>query len=126
MLNPTSRCFIFSCNNVPGTAGNRSYRNVNIIVPDSKFIAVSSSYLTRRQFLQTYCSYQIPTHSCFSAHRFDFHNKNITVEGRVPELNFTGSYHVNGKVLGHHLDGQGPFYFNFGKFSGLCLVLWLF
>ena len=94
-------------------AGNRSYRNVSTNVPNGTFIAVSSSHLIWRQFLQTHCSYQTPTHSCFPAHRFDFHNKNVTVEGRVPELNFTGSYKLNEKIVEHRVQGNGPFHLSY-------------
>ena len=126
ILHPSSWCFIFRSNNVPGTGGNRSYRNVSTNVPDSKFIAVSFSHLKTRQFLHTHCSYQTPTHSSFSAHRFDFHNMNITVEGRVPELNFTGEYKLAGKLVGHQIHGHGPFHIPYRKFSCGFLVLWLF
>jgi len=48
------------------------------------------------------------------------------VEGRVPELNFTGSYQISGKLLGHSIEGLGPLHAGYRKFSGLCFVLWLF
>ena len=80
---------------------------------------MSCSNLTRRQLIHTYCSYQTLTHNCFSAHRFDFHNKNITVEGRLPALNFTGDYEVSGKLVKHQISGQGHMDVSYRKFSCL-------
>ena len=85
----------------------QGFRNTCTNVMDDKFIAVNCSYVTWRQWIQTYCSYHTSTHNCFSAHRFDFQNKNITVEGRLTTLNFTGDYVIRGKFVEHQISGQG-------------------
>jgi hypothetical protein len=98
-------------------ASNRLLKNVGNDVPSSKCIAVSCSHLTWHQFLQTYCSYHTSTISCFSVHRFDLPNKNIPLEGRLPIFNFTGPYHLTGRVLNHVMYGQGHFHVEFCKSS---------
>jgi hypothetical protein len=57
--------------------------------------------------LQIYRSYQSPTNCCFSAHRFDFENKRITLEGRVPGIILSGDYEMGGSYLDYILYGNG-------------------
>ena len=100
------------------TLKEKCYRIVGTNLSKDKFIAVSCSHLTWRQLIQTYSCYQTSTHSCFSAHRFDFHNKNITVEGRLPTLNFSGDYVIRGKFVEHRIyGGTGQFNTTLRRFS---------
>lgn len=50
-----------------------------------------------------------------SVNSFDFDAKEITIQGQLPYLNFTGTYRLSGKLASLPIFGNGPYTSDFCK-----------